>query len=152
MGSSAICLIPVDPEYAPDESARTRAENRLREFVVRLGKLESQLTDQVQFIHCGGGRFISVSCPSCGQEISMDDWHDWMDHDYQDGGYRLSTHTIACCFAQHRLTELVWDPPCGFARYSLQAWDPQIESLTPEIRQELETILGTPLREFPRQA
>jgi len=61
-------------------------------------------------------------------------------------GFKLATYATPCCGKKHTLHELVYDWPQGFARFAVDAMNPDIGKLEERHKREFEIILGTKLR------
>lgn len=67
-----------------------------------------------------------------------------------EADFPLRPAALPCCAAKVTLNDLKYDWPQGFARFSLEAMNPDIPGLTPVQLTEFESILGCPLRKiFP---
>ena len=69
-----------------------------------------------------------------------------MDDDYVDGGFALCPYRTPCCGAEHSLDQLTYEWPQGFARFAIDAMNPNIGTLSDQHKAEFEDILGTRLR------
>ena len=69
-----------------------------------------------------------------------------MDDDYEGGGFKLLPYEVPCCSAPHTLNELIYEWPQGFARFAINAMNPDIGELQKQHVDEFEDLLGTPLR------
>lgn len=69
-----------------------------------------------------------------------------MEEDYIAPGFRLARFEVPYCEAAYTLNELAYDWPQGFARFGIDAMNPNIGELEESHRKVLEEILGTELR------
>lgn len=156
MSDHWIALIPEDPRFVPDATMRQRARVRFAEIAPDAEEIEIKVSEKIAFFDCGQN-FEKVLCPSCGTEISLDWWQsrmnddsgldEWQEMDEDSGdGFKLASYTTPCCGKKHTLHELVYDWPQGFARFALDAMNPDIGKLDDKYKRELEKILGTKLR------
>jgi hypothetical protein len=146
MSDDWITVIPEDPRFVPDESRQKRAEALLARIAPDAEEIEVNLTDHVLFFDCGEN-FERVSCPSCRREIAMEWWQERMEDDgNEDEGFKLSKYPTPCCRSMLTLHELVYDWPQGFGRFAIDVMNPGIGELSEGQRQELQEILGVPLR------
>ena len=145
MSDNWIALIPRDPQFVPDEALQHLAADRLAAIAPEAEEIEIKVSDHVQFFDCGAN-LERITCPSCGQDVSVDWWQNRMDDDHNGSGFKLAGYSIPCCGASVRLDELRYDWPQGFARFGIDAMNPDISELSTEDIQEFETLLGTPLR------
>ena len=145
MSDTWLRIIPDQPNFVPDQDQQQQALAYLRTVVVPDAEVHTSVKEQVDFLDCGVN-FEGVSCPSCGAEIGIDVWQDWMDVDYDGRGFVLGEHMMPCCGARHTLHELRYDRAQGFGRFELIAMNPPIGELSKEQRDRLEQMLGCPVR------
>ncbi|QDV59029.1 hypothetical protein [Rosistilla oblonga] len=145
MSDNWIALIPKDPRYVPDGARQNLARDRFAEIAPDADEIEIKVTDKISFFDCGAN-FERICCPSCNSEISTEWWQDRMDDDYVDGGFTLAGYETPCCNARHSLDQLLYEWPQGFARFAIDAMNPNIGKLSNQHETEFEDILGTSLR------
>jgi len=145
MSDNWITLIPKDFRHVPDGTRQKRALDRFAEIAPDADRIEVKVSDQIMFFHCGGN-FERIRCPSCNAEVSTEWWQDRMDDDYVDGGFTLARYVTPCCGARHSLDHLLYEWLQGFARFAIDAMNPNIGKLTDQQQTEFEEDLGTPLR------
>lgn len=139
-----IILIPEDPRVVPDQAKRDRARDRLAEIARDADEIEIKVSERVEFYDCGAN-FERVLCPACRSEIPIAWWQERMDEDYGNG-FKLAAYATPCCGTDCTLNELVYEWPQGFARFALNAMNPNIGKLEERYKTELEGLLGTKLR------
>jgi hypothetical protein len=137
-------LIPTDPDYLPTFDARASAIEKLRLWLPAADEITATATADVEFVD-QGGNFERVLCPSCGTELALQDWHDAMDR-AAGTAFRDLSMVTPCCGAATSLNDLIYEWPAGFARFVLEAMNPNARDLTERQHRELEEVLGTPLR------
>ncbi|MBC8875548.1 MAG: hypothetical protein H8E44_39480 [Planctomycetes bacterium] len=145
MSDNWIALIPEDPRHVPDPARQTRARDRFTELAPDSEEIEIKVSDHIAFFDCGEN-FERIRCPSCDAEIPTEWWQERMDDDYGDNGFTLAQYPTPCCSAKHSLDQLIYEWPQGFARFSLDAMNPNIGRLDDQHKAEFEEILGTRLR------
>ena len=69
-----------------------------------------------------------------------------MDEDYDGSGFRLNAFKLPCCQTTCTLNELTYDWPQGFAKFSLEAMNPNIGELPKGEVESFSGILGCSLR------
>jgi hypothetical protein len=136
-------IIPADPAFVPSALARQRALTILQHAAPLADDIANQVTEEVRFIDAGAD-FETVCCPRCGADVA--EW--WslvmeLAHEQQFRDLRIST---PCCGTRTSLNELVYTPPAGFARYTLEALNPAVAKLPETLIPRLEQALGTPVR------
>ena len=129
----------------PDEARRARARTRLAEIAPHAEEIAIHVSDHVAFFDCGAN-FERVRCPSCMAEIDASWWLGRMDDDYTDDGFKLAEYAMPCCNARCTLHGLIYEWPQGFGRFALEALNPMMGKLDDGKKDELEELLGTPLR------
>ncbi|MBT8418034.1 MAG: hypothetical protein KJO42_11385 [Silicimonas sp.] len=144
MSDHFLVVIPADPDAdLPDTADALR--NALAEIT---GAEESRIKDygKLKFIDCGEN-FDGIGCPSCGSDIPVSHWHEWMSSDlHGEEGFHLHRHRSPCCGVEMRLNDLIYKWPQGFARWFVSARNVGRGPLTPEEIGSLEAIAGLPLK------
>jgi hypothetical protein len=143
-----IILIPQAPTFIPTAAAIKKSVALFKKLAPKADEIKSETTDHPRFIDCGEN-FQSISCPKCGANLDNDWWQDWMSEE-AEADFPLRPATLPCCAAKVTLNDLKYDWPQGFARFSLEAMNPNIPGLTPVQITEFESILGCPLRNIFR--
>jgi hypothetical protein len=145
-----IKLIPTGPIYVPDAEARRRAEAQLAAFLPETPsvpmRVSSRVTAEVAFVD-PGGNFERVRCPQCGAELDLAWWGAAMDAAFETR-FRALSVTLPCCGATRSLNDLRYEFPAGFARFVLQAENPNSFGLGAEQVQAIEHIVRSPLRQI----
>ena len=145
MSDHWIALIPEDPRFLPDETSQQAAVDRFAELAPEAEEIDVLASDGIQFFDCGQN-FERMLCPSCAAELDPDWWQEQMDRDFVDGGFQLGELQLPCCGAVTTLNGLRYDWPQGFARFAIDAMNPNIGKLSDSQIEEFQTILKTPLR------
>lgn len=147
MSDNVLRLIPVDPNFVPDSGAADRARKLLAAFVPGAAQVTIDARDDVSFID-QGANFESVSCCSCGSPIDLEWWQGALEK-AMEGRCRDLAVTPPCCSKQASLNDLRYVKPAGFARFTLEAMNPnRSEDLDPKQVQQLESLLGCTLRQI----
>lgn len=108
MSDDYVHIIPAEPGVVPDEAKRQAAVSYFRSIAPQASEVSSSVSESLEFVDCGGN-FGKICCPSCGVEIELDLWQEWMDQDYGEKGFTLTQHSMPCCGAQHRLHDLAYE-------------------------------------------
>jgi hypothetical protein len=145
MSDSCIALIPLDPLFLPQVEAIRAAADRFAAIAPEAGRIEIRSSDHIQFFDCGAN-LERICCPSCGSELDTEWWQERMDEDCGDEGFQLRDYRMPCCNHESSLNDLRYDWPQGFARFGIDAMNPNIGELTDEQVREVELLLKTPLR------
>src|SRR5687767_745794 len=127
MSDDWIALIPEDPHYIPDAAKQSRARTHFSEIAPDADEIQVKVCETIEFFDCGAN-FERVLCPSCRSEIPIAWWQDRMTDDYSDG-FTLAKYELPCCNTRHTLNELAYEWPQGFARFALDAMNPDIGRL-----------------------
>lgn len=146
MSDDWIILIPEKAGHVPPQEARDGALAKLREIAPTSDEVSVELTEKIRFEHCGAN-FQKILCPDCGKEIQMDWWQKRMDEDFGEAeSFQLGNFKLPCCGAQRTLHELCYEWPQGFAKFSLEAMNPNIGKLPTHALADLESAAGCSLR------
>ncbi len=145
MSDNWIALVPEDPSFVPDPSTHESALGLFRELAPNADEIEIKLSDQIKFFDCGAN-LESITCPHCNQEIGLDWWQDRMEDDHDGRGFKLAEYSAPCCRTAVNLNALRYEWPQAFARFGIDAMNPDIGELSDDQRHEFERILGTRLR------
>lgn len=145
MSDHWISIVPEDPNFVPDPQTHEAALRLYRAIAPEADEIEIKLSDKIQFFDCGAN-LERISCPHCGDAIAIDWWQDRMGDDHDGIGFRLSDFPAPCCGAPVRLDRLRYECPQAFARFGIDAMNPNIGELPDGQRREFERILGTPMR------
>jgi len=87
-----------------------------------------------------------VRCPSCRDEIDIEIWQAWMEHDWSEAaGFRLERIVVSCCNRAFTLADFKYEEPQGFSRFALCARNPE-KILNNRALAEVEAVLGCKLR------
>lgn len=144
MAEDFLVVIPADPMAELPSTA-----DALRNALITLtGAVDARVKDygKLQFIDAGT-RTTHVLCPACMQEITADQWQDWMAEDWHgEDGFHLHRHQTLSCGHNFNLNELTYDAPQGFARWFVSAQTHGRPPLTPSELQTLERIAELELR------
>jgi hypothetical protein len=146
MSDTWIRFIPTDREYVPPREAQARAVALLRSFVPNADEVETNVSDEIQFIDCGGN-WMGVACPECGADAEP--WFaDAMSTAFESCRFRDLRAVAPCCGAKVLLDELKFGWPVGFARFVLEARNPELTTAALSEAQNLalEKALGCSLR------
>ena len=147
MSDRFLRLIPVDPAYVPDSGAADKARKLLAAFVPDASQVTLDVRDEVSFVD-QGANFESVSCSSCGAVIDLAWWQEALEKAMEGRCVDLSV-TPPCCGKKASLNDLRYVMPAGFARFTLEAMNPNRSGdLDPKQVQQLESLLGCRLRQI----
>ena len=151
MSDSYVEFIPVDPRYVPSQDAQHAAVALLRKAgLVRYTADISSETEQHIVFRDAGANFERVLCPSCGGDIPIETWQDWMNADYSAmAGFALRPVVTTCCATVATLNDLVYDWPQAFGRYALTLRNSD-DSRATSVVAELERTLDCKLRTIRR--
>jgi hypothetical protein len=144
MSDNWIIVIPEAADHVPSPDARRKAVELFRSIAPRADEVKEEASEKVRFIDCGANLERTL-CPVCGAELEMEWWREKMDEE-ADAGFPLRSITLPCCSAQKSLDQLTYDWPQGFARFSVEAMNPDIPDLTDEQMRAFESVLGCRVR------
>jgi hypothetical protein len=135
MSISIIRLIPDDPRFIPVHSAQVEAEKLVTSMLPKAEKVIVIVTENINFVD-PGGNLERIFCPICGSEISLEWWKQAMSKAYETKFTDLTVE-MPHCGQLSSLNELryVWE--AGFARFVIEAHDPQDDITNEEL-----TLIG----------
>lgn len=143
MSDNWLILIPKSPDYVPSEEARKRAVALFKLVAPEADEICVEVTERPRLVDCGVN-FEKIICPCCRKNLSIEWWTDWVSQEYELG-YPFKSIPLPCCGAIQSLTELIYNWPQGFARFSLEAMNPNIRDLPQGAEHDFEMILGCKL-------
>jgi hypothetical protein len=146
MSDNWLMFIPIDPEMLPSRAAADRSVELLRTFAPEArGEVLATFAEKTEF-HSGGANWSGVNCPKCKTDIE-DWWKDAMDNASESAFNNLSV-TTPCCGHSTTLNDLDYVWPAGFARFVLEAMNPNISQTTEDQDRALSEALGLKLRKI----
>ncbi len=145
MSDNFIRLIPTDPNFVPDLVAQERARDLFASFVPAADQVTAVVSEMVEFVD-PGNNLEQVLCPACGADL-LDGkrWQQLMDRSYKTHFSDLMIMT-PCCGSVTSLNDLQYNLPAGFARFILNARNPNVRDLDPAQIKALEQILECRVR------
>jgi len=148
MSDNWIIIIPVSPQFVPSEDAQKKAVELFNRLAPNADEVKANTTNDVEFVWCGGN-FERVVCPECGQELNTEWWRDRMEEEAKVH-FPLEPLGLPCCHSKLSLNELRYEWPQGFARFSVEAMNPNIDGLSAEDMEKFENLLGCKVRKILR--
>lgn len=145
MSTSYFSIVPTDPRYVPSRAQQDEAVAYFRRIAPASPEVTAEESEHVVFRDCGSN-FESVSCPACGAHLSIEQWHELMDRDYDGAGFRLERYPVPCCGSSETVDSLRYHFPQGFSRFVLSARDPDRLEVADEERASFERLLGCAVR------
>jgi DNA-directed RNA polymerase subunit N (RpoN/RPB10) len=165
VSDNAITLVPTDPRFVPVAETHEPAKRVLRQFLPEAESVTATAFDEIHLVH-PYENLERIRCPRCGEEISLDWWHDAVSKLVLEKSVRheateeVLVHlgvataigsldvTTPCCGARASLNDLEYDWPVGFGRFVLVSLNPNKERLSREEAAAVENVVGTPLRQI----
>ena len=153
MSDDYIKLIPTDPSYIPPKPLQEQAIHLLEQMLPE-GECEAEVYERLTFID-QGANLSAIICPSSNNKLQFDGdetiqewWYSFEDEE-QDQGVEGLMVTMPCCQKSVSFTDLTFDWPAGFARFELNAMNPNIShDMPPEQVAELEAVLKCKLQQI----
>ncbi|HEY3357137.1 MAG TPA: hypothetical protein VGQ83_28060 [Polyangia bacterium] len=144
MSDTFLRLVPVDPTFVPSAEAQAAARDYLRAVLPDADTVATRTAAEVQFIDAGGNT-EAVFCPLCGAEVDQAWWVQAMDAAFECS-FRDLTVALPCCLGSTTLNDLRYEMPAGFARFVLEAANPNVAALAAPAVAVLERLIGRKLR------
>ena len=137
-------FIPTDPGYDPPLAAEQQAKELLASFVPRAAEIEVERYDTITFVDAGEN-WERILCPKCETLLKHEVWLEMVDQAKAETQFANLAVTMPCCGTASSLNDLRYEWPMGFARFVLQARDPDTD-VSQEHLHLLEHALGCHLR------
>lgn len=148
MSDNWLLVIPSDPKFVPSEPAQQEAMKQLRSFVPAASSVDVTTSKEIRFIDCGGN-WSGVRCPRCDSDVEA-----WffaeMTRVFDESRFQGCSAVIPCCGMSILLEDLRFGCPVGFARFMLEAVNPDVPSLSSEQTIALEKTLGCSIKQIWR--
>jgi hypothetical protein len=147
MSDHYLRIVPADPQLVPAPDSHSRAEAIRRALTPGADSVASRVMDDVRVID-NGGNLERVQCPRCGSDLL--DWSFKAIEAAHSERFVCLEAVTPCCATAVSLNDLRFEWPMGFARFVLEAMNPNIESgwLSTEELRLLEDCLGCKLRQI----
>jgi hypothetical protein len=145
MSDNWLQFIPTDPEFQPSTDSAETARRLLASFVPEADEVNAEFKPYLEFFH-PGGNWSGVKCPACATDLEAW-WNDAM-ATASETAFRDLSVTTPCCGAVTSLNDLTYVWPAGFARFVLEAMNPNVENLTLAQEEQLAKRLGGRLRKI----
>jgi hypothetical protein len=144
-------VIPTDVLWQPSREAAAEAEKYVRHAFPnpdQVGQtIEVSFYGRITAVDAGEnlGR---ITCPRCGQDIALEWYQDLLEQ--AEAEFDSLDVTVPCCDALLGLDTLLFDWPCGFARFEIAVANPARAefTFTPTELDALAAILGHPVRQI----
>jgi hypothetical protein len=149
VSDSILRIHATDPEYQPDEHAAARARDAADSLFPGADQIDIEIYAQVTLIDCGE-HLDPITCPRCGATISYEWWAERLDELAEGEGWELADVdaplNTPCCQRDVTLRTLHYDWPVGFARFTVDIWNPEPWPDEPTVpAAALSEAIGVPL-------
>jgi hypothetical protein len=119
-------LYAADPDYRADPPTAARAKDALELMFPGADQIDVEVYPTVTLIDCGEN-LERIVCPHCGATIGVDWWGDRLD-ELADNGWETADVDAPArspyCGQPVTLRSLIYDWPVGFARFTIDVWNP----------------------------
>jgi len=139
-----IVVIPVDPQYVPTKAQCETALSLMKAALPAADEVTTNSASHPELVH-PYANWSGVRCPRCHAALDDDWWVAAVDEASATSFDELHVG-LPCCGSRESLNDLDYVWPAGFARFQLDAANPDIETLPPELIAKLETVLGIKVR------
>lgn len=145
MSDNWISIIPTDPSFKPKTAAAEAARRLMEDVLPEADEVTAALFDEVQFVDAGANSG-DVWCPRCGDALEEAWFYETIDEVQGEGGLGDLHVDMPCCGERQPLNDLRWEFPVGFASFALEALNPGVDDLAPEVLQRIGETLGCAVR------
>jgi hypothetical protein len=145
LAENILKLIPLSPEFIPNDDSIKKALDLLKIFLPSAGETIVKLTKNVRFID-PGSNLLKIRCPYSKNELDITWWQEAMDVAYQSSFKNLMV-ILPCCKKSISLNELHYEWPAGFARFSVEVKSPNGDIDNYQLK-SLEEIMNCPLKKI----
>ena len=108
-------------------------------------EIEVRRYDVINVVDCGGN-LERITCPHCAAEIGTRWWAGLLE-ERAESGFDDLTASLPCCDCPALLTDLVYEWPCGFARFEIEIWNPSRDWFTDAELTAISEALEHPVRQ-----
>jgi hypothetical protein len=140
MSDNWLILIPKSPDYVPSKEAQDQAIALFKAIAPESDEVKVEVSEHPRLIDCGAN-LERIICPCCHTDLGIDWWANWVSEETKLN-FPLKPTQLPCCGAAQSLANLIYDWPQGFARFSLEAMNPNIRDLPPGAELNFEIVLG----------
>jgi hypothetical protein len=143
MSDTWLKFIPTNPNFQPSLDAAEKAKAVLASLAPKAHEITVAFTDSVEFIN-PMGNWSGVRCPSCGADAEPW-WNNAMNDSYKTHFSNLEV-TAPCCGVRVSLNDLNYVWAAGFAKFVIEAMNPNCGDLTTEQIRQISDCLGCKVR------
>jgi hypothetical protein len=128
VSDSILRIHATDPDFQADDAAATRARDAADSLFPGADQIDIEIYPRVTLIDCGEN-LERINCPRCGAAISDEWWAERLDELADGEGWELADVdaplTAPCCQRDVTLRKLRYHWPVGFARFTVDIWNPE---------------------------
>ena len=151
MSDDVVSVIPADPYWQPSREVGHRAAELVAGLVSGRPDaddvdIDVSWHDVVTVVDCGEN-FERIGCPLCAASIDVRWWGDLLE-ERADTGFDDLLMALPCCGAQASLNDLIYEWPCGFAKFEIAVWNPEQLWFSEEKLRSIADVLGRPVRQI----
>jgi hypothetical protein len=143
MSDNVLKFIQIQPNFEPTLENVKEAELYLKQRSQNFSDIQLILSEEIRFID-QGSNFESVGCPFCKKDLSIEWWQEEMGEAYNSKFSKLEV-IVPCCIKESSLNNLDYNWAAGFARFSIELYNPLDEN-EEGLRKELSGILDCTLK------
>lgn len=122
MSTNCAKLIPCDYQFIPENESADQAVRFLKQNI-KADDITYDIFENPEFIDCGEN-LTEISCPYCKAEIDFDRWGEMM-NECSSSDFSNLEISLPCCGKKSSLNDLIYDFPCGFARFEIDISEPE---------------------------
>lgn len=123
MSDTMYKIIPESYNFYPIDIRAIDGAVKVLKMYVQADNITWKSFESPRFIDCGSN-FESVTCPLCGNSISIDVWQEMMDMCYKRSCFNNLNIVLPCCNKDSTLNDLKYKNDCGFAKFVIEVLNP----------------------------
>ncbi|MDR3594148.1 hypothetical protein [Clostridium sp.] len=116
-------IIPENYNFFPIDTKTIDGAVKILKMYVHADRISWESFENPAFIDCGSN-FDSITCPFCGNNISIDVWQKMMDMCYKRSCFNNLNIFLPCCNRDSTLNDLKYQMDCGFSKFVIEVLNP----------------------------
>jgi len=142
MSEHEIIILLRDPQLQPNADIIAATTQFIAGLFPATEHIDITCTDEVRYYDCGGN-FEHIHCPACQTELSVAQWHNLMEADYnaEHNSFAMQNLALPCCGKLCNLNQLQYSFEQGFGRFAI-IMDNSVGAVDAATQAAIEAFLG----------